>query len=57
MPHHLSCDPLDRLDRRLDRLDRVMHTGTARVMWLWVLGEVWFTLLMAGPVVVLLWTR
>jgi len=34
------------VDRRLTRL-----------RWLWVLGEVWFTLLMAGAVVVLFWAR
>jgi len=34
------------LDRRLTRL-----------WWLWVLGEVWYTLLWAGAVGVLLWAR
>jgi hypothetical protein len=33
----------------------LMPTGITRLLWLWVLGEVWFTLLMAGAVVVLLW--
>jgi hypothetical protein len=28
-----------------------------RLLWLSVLGEVWFTLLMAGAVAVLLWAR
>ena len=39
----------------LDRLDQVMYAGITRLMWLWVLGEVWFTLLMAGAVATLLW--
>jgi hypothetical protein len=50
MTPHPSHDPLD-------RITQVMHTGITRLMWLWVLGEVWFTLLMAGAVVVLLWAR
>jgi len=37
-----------------DCLDPVMHTRLTRIMWLWVLGEVWYTLLMAGGAVVLL---
>jgi hypothetical protein len=39
------------------QLAQVMHTRITRLMWLWVLGEVWCTLLMAGAVVVFLWAR
>jgi hypothetical protein len=47
MTHHSSREPLD----------RVMHTRLTRLWWLWVLGEAWYSLLWAGAVVVLLWTR
>jgi hypothetical protein len=40
-----------------NRLERVTHARLTRLVWLWVLGEVWFTLLWAGAVGVLLWTR
>ena len=39
-----------------DQLMATVRTRLTRVKWLWVLGEVWFTLLMAG-VVVGLWAR
>jgi hypothetical protein len=47
MSNHQPRDPID-------RLDRVMHTGITRLMWIWSLGIVWLTILIAG---VLLWTR
>jgi hypothetical protein len=40
-----------------DRLVATMRTRLTRLLWLWVLSEVWFTLLMAGVVIVLLWAR
>jgi hypothetical protein len=40
-----------------DKLMATIRTRLTRVRWLWVLGEVWFTLLMAGVVVAGLWAR
>ena len=40
-----------------DQLVATIRTRLTRLQWLWVLGEVWFTLLMAGAVVVGLWAR
>jgi hypothetical protein len=41
--------------RRTDPMThQVIHTEITRLMWLWVLGEVWFTLLMAAAVGILL---
>jgi hypothetical protein len=40
-----------------DQLMATVRTRLTRLMWLWVLGEVWFTLLMAGVVIVGLWAR
>jgi hypothetical protein len=43
-----------------DARDQLLATTRARltrVWWLWVLGEVWVTLLVAGAVIVRLWAR
>jgi hypothetical protein len=35
----------------------MIQTRLTRLLWLWMLGEVWFTLLMTGAVVGRLWMR
>jgi hypothetical protein len=40
-----------------DQLMATVRTRLTRVRWLLILGEVWFTLLMAGAVVVGLWAH
>ena len=40
-----------------DHLMAMIHTRLTRLWWLWMLGEVWFTLLIAGAVGMRLWTR
>jgi hypothetical protein len=40
-----------------EQLLAAICTRLTRLVWLWALGEVWFTLLMAGAVVRLLWAR
>jgi hypothetical protein len=40
-----------------EQLLATIRTRLTHVRWLWVLGEVWFTLLMAGVVVAGLWAR
>jgi hypothetical protein len=40
-----------------DQLMATVRTRLTRLRWLWVLGEVWFTPLMAGAVVAGLWAR
>jgi hypothetical protein len=40
-----------------DRLMVTIQTRLTRLLWLWMLGEVWFTLLMTGAVVGRLWMR
>jgi hypothetical protein len=39
-------------DSACDRLMATMQTRLTRLLWLWVLGEVWCTRLVAGAVVV-----
>jgi hypothetical protein len=40
-----------------DHLVATIQTRLTRLWWLWVLGEVWFTALVAGVVVGRLWMR
>ena len=44
--------PIDGAAIRRDVPRRLTH-----LWWFWVLGEVWFTLLVAGAVAVRLWAR
>jgi hypothetical protein len=40
-----------------DQLMATMQARLTRVLWLWALGEVWFTGLIVGAVIVLLRAR
>jgi hypothetical protein len=44
-------------DGARDQPVSVMQTRVTRLIWTWVLGEVWFTVLIAGAIIVLLWAR
>ena len=35
----------------------VMQTRVTRLIWTWILGEVWLTVLIVGATLVLLWAR
>jgi hypothetical protein len=44
-------------DREFDWLVATIESRLTRVLWLWGLGVVWLTLLIAGAVLLLLWAR
>jgi hypothetical protein len=44
-------------DGEYDRLAATIQTRLTRIMWLWWLGEAWFTVLIVGAVLMYFWAR